>query len=58
MEEGNEVYETQHLWRGHEITLIERYRMSEDGTRLTYSQEIHGPGKTFRHTVDFDPAAG
>ncbi len=54
VDDGAEVYETQHFYRGHEITLIERYRMSEDGQKLTYSLEIDGPGKTIRHTIDFD----
>jgi len=58
MEDGAEVFETQHFYRGHEITLIERYRISEDGRKLTYSQEINGPGKTVRHTMDFDLSAG
>lgn len=54
MEDGAEVFETQHFHRGHEVTLIERYRLSEDGTRLSYSQEIRGPGKSVQHTIDFD----
>ena len=54
IEDRADVYESQHFYRGHEITLIERYRLSEDGKKLTYSQEIHGPGKTVRHTIDFE----
>jgi hypothetical protein len=53
-EDGTEVFETQHFHRGHEVTLIERYRMSEDGRKLAYSQEIRGPGKSVHHTIDFD----
>lgn len=54
LEDGADVYEMQHFYRGHEITIIERYRLSEDGKKLAYSQEIHGPAKTVRHTIDFD----
>lgn len=57
VEDGAEVFETQHFYRGHEITLTERYRMSEDGNKLTYSVEVQGPGKTLRQTVDFDLSA-
>jgi hypothetical protein len=54
VEDGAEVFETHHFYKGQEITLVERYRLSEDGRKLTYSQEIHGPAKTVRHTIDFD----
>jgi hypothetical protein len=54
MEEGAEVVETHHLREGCEITLIERFRLSEDGKTLSYTQEITGPGKSEQNTIDFE----
>jgi Clp amino terminal domain, pathogenicity island component len=54
VEDGAVVVETHRIHRGHEITLIERLRLSEDGKTLAYSQEIHGPKKEFRHEIEFD----
>jgi hypothetical protein len=56
MEDGVEVVETHHLRDGCEITLIERFRLSEDGKTLTYAQEVTGPGKAEQHTIDFNVA--
>lgn len=53
-EDGAQVFETHHFHEGHEITVTERFRMSEDGSVLSYSQEITGPGQSLQHAVDFD----
>jgi len=53
IEDGVEVVETHHLRDGCEITLIERFRLSEDGKTLTYTQEVTGPGKSEQHSIDF-----
>ena len=54
MENGAEVVETHHLRDGCGITLIERFRLSEDGKTLSYTQEITGPGKSEQNTIDFE----
>src|SRR5512140_279484 len=43
VEDGAVVVETHHFHRGHEITVIERLRLSEDGKTLSFSQIITGP---------------
>jgi hypothetical protein len=53
VEDGIEVVETHHFRDGIEITLIERFRLSEDGKTLTYTQEVTGPGNSEQHTIDF-----
>jgi hypothetical protein len=53
-EDGAEVVETHHIRDGIEITVIERFRLSDDGKRLSYSQEISGPGQSYQHTIDFE----
>lgn len=53
-ENGAEVVETHHFRDEIEITVIERFRLSEDGKRLSYTQEISGPGESFQHTIDFE----
>jgi ATP-dependent Clp protease ATP-binding subunit ClpA len=53
-EDGADVVETHHFRDGEEITLVERFRLSEDGKTLSYTQEITGPGKSEQHTVDFE----
>ncbi len=53
-EGGAEVSETHHFFHGHEITLVERLGLSEDGKTISYTQEITGPGKSTSHTVHFD----
>lgn len=54
LEDGVEVYESRYVRDGHEITSIERFRMSEDGKTLSYTQEISGPGHSLQNTIDFD----
>jgi len=53
-EDGAEVVETHHFRDGIEITVIERFRLSDDGKRLSYCQEISGPGQSFQHSIDFE----
>ena len=52
-EDGVEIVETHHFRDGIEITLIERFRLSEDGKTLSYTQEVTGPGNSQQHTIDF-----
>jgi hypothetical protein len=52
-EDGVEVVETHHYRDGIEITLIERFRLSEDGKTLSYTHEVTGPGNSEQHTIDF-----
>ena len=53
-EDGAEVVETHHFRDGIEITVIERFRLSDHGNRLSYSQEISGPGNSAQHSIDFE----
>ncbi len=53
-EDGAEVVETHHFRDEIEITVIERFRLSDDGTRLSYSHEISGPGQSVQHSIDFE----
>ncbi len=53
-EDGAAVVETHHFRDGIEITVIERFRLSDDGKRLSYSQEINGPGQSVQHSIDFE----
>lgn len=47
--DGATVVETRHTVRGHEIIVIERLRLSDDGKTLTYAHEIRGPGQQRQH---------
>ena len=51
---GAAVSETHHFFHGHEIILIERLSLSEDGKTISYIQEVRGPGKSINHTIDFE----
>jgi hypothetical protein len=42
-EDGVMVYETHRFHKGHELTIIERLRESEDGRALIYGHEVTGP---------------
>ena len=53
-EDGATVIETHRFYHGHEITIIERLRMSEDGKTLVYSQEIEGLKQQQHYQIDFD----
>ena len=54
-EDKTSVIETHHFHEGHEITVIERLRMDDDGRMLVYANEIVGPkGKTQGHEITFE----
>ncbi len=53
VEDGAAVFETHRFHRGHEITVLERLRLSDDGKTLAYSLEIHGPKQEQRYAIDF-----
>ena len=58
-EEGDTlVIETQQYYRNHQISITERIRLSEDGKRLSLSQEVVGPkpSQQHRHAMEFDVA--
>jgi hypothetical protein len=56
IENGATVIETHFTYRGREITETKRLRVSEDGKKLTFSQEIRGPKQEqwHEHSIDFD----
>jgi hypothetical protein len=53
-EDGTLVMETHRFHESYEITLIERLKLSADGKTLGYSQELRGPKKEHRFSIDFD----
>ena len=53
-EDGAQVIETHRFYHGHEVLLIERLSLNQEGSTLTYAQEIKGPKKELQHTIDFD----
>ena len=49
------VFETLRFYHGHEITIVERIELADDGRVLKYSQQILGPkNKDHSSAVDFD----
>jgi ATP-dependent Clp protease ATP-binding subunit ClpA len=56
MEDGTTVVETHQCLNGHQITIIERFRMNDGGKTLSYSQEIVGPRPEQQHkyAMEFD----
>ena len=49
------VVDSEHNVGGHRIRLTERMMLSEDGKRLHYIVEIHGPdGQEHRHAIEFE----
>lgn len=50
------VIETHHFYRTHQISITERIHLSEDGKRLSFSQEVVGPkpSQQHRHAMEFD----
>jgi hypothetical protein len=56
MENGTTVVETQQFVNGHQISITERFRMSDDGKTLSYSQEVVGPKpeQQHKHAMEFD----
>ena len=53
-ENGVMVFETRRFHKGHQITLIEKLRVSDDGKMLNYSQELRGPKGEHHWSMDFD----
>ena len=55
-ENGAIVSETQHFHHGYQISVTETLRLSENGRKLRYSQEIVGPKpeQQHRHSMEFD----
>ncbi len=55
-EDGTTVVETHQFLKGHQISTTERFRMSEDGKTLSYSQEVVGPKPEQQHkqAMEFD----
>ena len=54
MENGTMIFETRRIHKGHQITLIEKVRVSDDGKTLHYSQELLGPKREHTWSMDFD----
>ena len=54
VENGTMIFETRRIHKGHQIILIERVRVSEDGKILHYSQELRGPKGEHSWSKDFD----
>ena len=53
MEDGARVTETHRFFQGHELTIVERLRITEEGKTLSYSYELHGPKKDHSFEIDF-----
>lgn len=53
-EEGASVVETHRFYEGHEITIIERMRISENRRSLEYTIDIAGPGQERKVDLAFD----
>jgi Clp amino terminal domain, pathogenicity island component len=54
MENGTMVFETRRIHKGHQLVLIEKVRVSDDGKTLHYSQELRGPKGEHSWSMDFD----
>ncbi len=53
--DGFTVVESRHVVHGHEILVVERFRLSDDGKKLTYSHEARGPKEQQqRHECEFE----
>ena len=53
-EDGALIRESSIVFQGHEITLMERLKMSEDAKQLSYSQQLRGPKREHHIEIDFD----
>ena len=51
---GVHVRETRHFRKGHELTIQERLRLSEDATKFIYEQRIVGPKRETRQELEFE----
>ncbi len=57
-EDSARIFETSHIFRGIEITVMERMQLSDDGKVLSYSASIRGPKEQACDTsFDFDVSA-
>ena len=53
-EDATVVHEGHHLFKGHEIAVSERLRLSEDGRAIHYIHEATGPkGDPVRNQITF-----
>ena len=54
-EDQTAVHETNHLFKGHEITVTERLRIADDGKAIHYTHEAKGPkGEPIVSKIIFD----
>jgi hypothetical protein len=55
-EDGAVVSQTQRFHHGHQISVTEKIRLSDNGKKLLYSQEIVGPNpeQQHKHSMEFD----
>ena len=52
-EGGTHVFTSRRTIRGEEITTVERFRPSDDGLTIAYSQEVRGPGHASERQIEF-----
>ena len=52
-EGGAHVFTSRRTIRGQEITTVERFRPSDDGLTIAYSQEVRGPGHASERQIEF-----
>jgi hypothetical protein len=55
-EGGVHVFTSRRTIRGQEITTVERFRPSDDGLTIAYSQEVRGPGHASERQIEFQVA--
>jgi hypothetical protein len=53
-EDGAVIRETRTYVQGHEITILEKLKISDDGKKIGYSQQLHGPKADHLFDIDFD----
>jgi hypothetical protein len=54
-EDQTAVMDSYHFYKGHEIAVIERLRLTDDGKAIRYEHEAKGPkGDPQRHEIPFD----
>jgi hypothetical protein len=54
MEDGALIREKREVFHGHEITMWESFKMSDDGKQLKYSQHLRGPKRENQLDIDFE----
>jgi hypothetical protein len=57
-EDGALIRHTREFFHGHEIVVMERFKMSEDSKHLKYSQHLRGPNREQQLEIDFDLTEG